>query len=192
MILFDEIEKAHPEVFNILLQILDNGRLTDSKGRVVNFKNTIIIMTSNVGSEFIKKMSYLGFSTSERQETKDLKSRIMDSLRQSFRPEFLNRVDEIVVFNPLSGQDIQKIVELQLKKIHERLESKGISLDVSASARKILAEQGFDPNFGARPLKRLIQRLIIDPLSEKALAGKFKNGGRAVVAGIRGKIEVKA
>ena len=192
LILFDEIEKAHSEVFNILLQILDNGRLTDSKGRVVNFKNTIIIMTSNVGSEFIKKMSYLGFSTSERQETKDLKSRIMDSLRQSFRPEFLNRIDEIVVFNPLSGQDIQKIVELQLKKIHERLESKGISLDVSASARKILAEQGFDPNFGARPLKRLIQRLIIDPLSEKALAGKFKNGGRAVVAGIRGKIEVKA
>ena len=192
LILFDEIEKAHPEVFNILLQILDNGRLTDSKGRVVNFKNTIIIMTSNVGSEFIKKMSYLGFSTSERQETKDLKSRIMDSLRQSFRPEFLNRIDEIVVFNPLSGHDIQKIVELQLKKIHERLESKGISLDVSASARKILAEQGFDPNFGARPLKRLIQRLIIDPLSEKALAGKFKNGGRAVVAGIRGKIEVKA
>ena len=192
LILFDEIEKAHPEVFNILLQILDNGRLTDSKGRVVNFKNTIIIMTSNVGSEFIKKMSYLGFSTSERQETKDLKSRIMDSLRQSFRPEFLNRIDEIVVFNPLSGHDIQKIVELQLKKIHERLESKGISLDVSVSARKILAEQGFDPNFGARPLKRLIQRLIIDPLSEKALAGKFKNGGRAVVAGIRGKIEVKA
>ena len=192
LILFDEIEKAHPEVFNILLQILDNGRLTDSKGRVVNFKNTIIIMTSNVGSEFIKKMSYLGFSTSERQETKDLKSRIMDSLRQSFRPEFLNRIDEIVVFNPLSGHDIQKIVELQLKKIHERLESKGISLDVSVSARKILAEQGFDPNFGARPLKRLIQRLIIDPLSEKALAGKFKNGGRAVVAGIRRKIEVKA
>src|SRR3989339_1579617 len=192
VILFDEIEKAHPEVFNILLQILDNGRLTDAKGRVVNFKNTIIIMTSNVGSEFIKKMSYLGFSTSERQETKDLKSRIMDSLRQSFRPEFLNRIDEIVDFNPLSGHDIQKIVELQLKKIHETLESKGISLDVSVSARKILAEQGFDPNFGARPLKRLIQRLIIDPLSEKALAGKFKNGGRAVVAGIRGKIEVKA
>ncbi len=192
LILFDEIEKAHPEVFNILLQILDNGRLTDSKGRMVNFKNTIIIMTSNVGSEFIKKMSRLGFSTSEKSETKDLKSKIMDSLKTTFRPEFLNRVDEIVVFNPLSRQDIEKIVELQLKKISERLEPKGIKLEVSPSAKKILGEEGFDPNFGARPLKRLIQRLIIDPLSEKALAGRFKNGGKAVVSGIKGKIEVRA
>ncbi len=192
LILFDEIEKAHPEVFNILLQILDNGRLTDSKGRMVNFKNTIIIMTSNVGSEFVKKMSHLGFSTSEKSETKDLKSKIMDSLRTTFRPEFLNRIDEIVVFNPLSRQDIEKIVELQLKKVSERLEPKGIKLEVSSSAKKILGEEGFDPNFGARPLKRLIQRLIIDPLSEKALAGRFKNGGKAVVSGIKGKIEVKA
>ena len=192
LILFDEIEKAHPEVFNILLQILDNGRLTDSKGRTVNFKNTIVIMTSNVGSEFIRKMSRLGFSTSEKAETKDLKSKIMDSLRASFRPEFLNRIDEIVVFNPLSKQDIQKIVELQLKNIALRLQPRGIKLEVSASAKKILGEEGFDPNFGARPLKRLIQRLIIDPLSEKALEGKFKDGGRAVVSGNRGKIEVKA
>jgi ATP-dependent Clp protease ATP-binding subunit ClpB len=192
LILFDEIEKAHPEVFNILLQILDNGRLTDSKGRMVNFKNTIIIMTSNVGSEFIKKMSRLGFSTSEKSETKDLKSKIMDSLKTTFRPEFLNRIDEIIVFNPLSRQDIERIVELQLKKVSERLEPKGIKLEVSPSAKKILGEEGFDPNFGARPLKRLIQRLIIDPLSEKALAGRFKNGGKAVVSGIKGKIEVRA
>ncbi len=192
LILFDEIEKAHPEVFNILLQILDNGRLTDSKGRMVNFKNTIIIMTSNVGSEFIKKMSRLGFSTSEKSETKDLKSKIMDSLKTTFRPEFLNRIDEIIVFNPLSRQDIEKIVELQLKKVSERLEPKGIKLEVSTSAKKILGEEGFDPNFGARPLKRLIQRLIIDPLSERALAGRFKNGGKAVISGIKGKIEVKA
>ncbi len=192
LILFDEIEKAHPEVFNILLQILDNGRLTDSKGRMVNFKNTIIIMTSNVGSEFIKKMSHLGFSTSEKSETRDLKSKIMDSLKTTFRPEFLNRIDEIVVFNPLSKRDIEKIVDIQLEKVSERLQPKGIKLEVLTSAKKILGEEGFDPNFGARPLKRLIQRLIIDPLSEKALAGRFKNGGKAVISGVKGKIEVKA
>lgn len=191
LILFDEIEKAHPEVFNILLQILDNGRLTDGKGRTVNFKNTIVIMTSNVGSQHVKKMSQIGFSTSEKSEAKNLKNKIMESLRGHFRPEFLNRVEEIIVFNSLSKSDIAKIVDIQLEKVFERLKQRGIKLEILSSAKKILVEEGFDPEFGARPMKRLIQRVIIDPLSEKSLEGLLRSGSRAVVSGSRGKIEIK-
>ncbi|MEW5805312.1 MAG: AAA family ATPase [Patescibacteria group bacterium] len=191
LILFDEIEKAHAEVFNILLQILDNGRLTDGKGRTVNFKNVIIIMTSNVGSQYIKKMSHLGFRTSEKSESKNLKEKIMESLRSHFRPEFLNRIDELVVFNSLTEEDILKIVDLQLERINLRLKPKGIKLDVLKSAKKALGNQGYDPNFGARPLRRLIQRLIIDPLAEKTLEGKLKQGSKVTVSAKKGKVEVK-
>jgi ATP-dependent Clp protease ATP-binding subunit ClpB len=176
LILFDEIEKAHPEVFNVLLQILDNGRLTDGKGKTVNFKNTIIIMTSNLGSEYIKEMASIGFTTSLVRTVETLKDKIMETLRQSLRPEFLNRIDEVIVFNPLSPKDISAIVDIQLVKVMERLRARGIGLKIDQKARQFLAEQGYDPEFGARPLKRTIERLLVDPLSEKIIDGEIKTG----------------
>jgi len=183
LILLDEIEKAHPEVFNILLQVLDNGRLTDGKGRTVNFKNTIIIMTSNVGSEFAKKMSALGFATGKEveDENAELKEKLMEALRARFRPEFLNRIDEVIVFNPLTPEIMGKIVDIQLERVSKRLAEKNIKLVVAPAAKKLLAEMGYDPNFGARPLKRLIQRLILDPLAEKTIAGTIRPGDKALV-----------
>jgi ATP-dependent Clp protease ATP-binding subunit ClpB len=193
LILFDEIEKAHPEVFNILLQVLDNGRLTDGKGRTVNFRNTIIIMTSNVGSELMKEMAVLGFRSTDsgtREDISAFREKIMDALRSRFRPEFLNRVDEIVIFNPLTPADIDKIVDIQLERISRRLEAKNIRLQVTPQARKLLAEEGYDPNFGARPLKRLIERLILDPLAEKTVAGTIRDGDKVVVSAVARKLVI--
>jgi ATP-dependent Clp protease ATP-binding subunit ClpA len=185
LILFDEIEKAHPEVFNLLLQVLDNGRLTDSKGKVVNFKNAIIIMTSNVGSEYLKAMSRIGFSAAEDKssaEESDYREKTMEALRRSFRPEFLNRIDETIIFSPLRKPDIEKIVDIQLDLIAKRLkEVQGIKLDIDAAAREYLAKEGFSPEFGARPLKRLIQKIILDKLADKIIRGDFKNGGKVKV-----------
>jgi ATP-dependent Clp protease ATP-binding subunit ClpB len=182
LILFDEIEKAHPEVFNLLLQVLDNGRLTDSKGKVVNFKNSIIIMTSNVGSEYLKAMSRIGFSTSAATaEEGDYREKVMDALRGSFRPEFLNRIDEIVIFNPLRKTDIGKIVDIQIKLIEQRLKDRNIKLDIETGAREYLTREGFSPEFGARPLKRLIQKVILDKLADKIIRGEFKDGGKVKV-----------
>ncbi|TSC75442.1 MAG: ATP-dependent Clp protease ATP-binding subunit ClpB [Parcubacteria group bacterium Gr01-1014_30] len=181
VVLLDEIEKAHPEVFNILLQILEDGRLTDAKGRLASFKNAILIMTSNVGSEHIAKMGQLGFLVGEEAELKGLKDKVIEALRESFRPEFLNRVDEIVIYNYLSKQEIKKIVELELSRVQKRLESKRIELKVTEQARTFLAEKGFDPNLGARPLKRVIQREVLDPLSLKIVSGEVKEGERVVV-----------
>ncbi len=186
LILFDEIEKAHPEVFNILLQILDNGRLTDGKGRIVNFKNTIIIMTSNLGGEYISQMSGLGFSNSSNTKEKEnyedqkqnLKDKINDVLKDYFRPEFLNRIDEIVVFNPLRLKDIEKIVDIQIHKVFARLQKQNISLTISIPAKKWLALHGYDNQFGARPLKRLIQKAILDPLADKIIRNEFDNGAK--------------
>ncbi len=184
VILFDEIEKAHPEVFNLLLQVLDNGRLTDSKGKTVNFKNAIIIMTSNAGSEYLRAMSTLGFSSAttetERQE-EAYRGKVMDALKDSFRPEFLNRIDEIVIFNPLTRGDIERIVDIQLTQIEQRLKERGILIAIDKSARKYLAEEGFDPEFGARPLKRLIQKVILDKLADKIIRGELKDGGKVKV-----------
>jgi ATP-dependent Clp protease ATP-binding subunit ClpB len=193
LILFDEIEKAHPEVFNILLQILDNGRLTDAKGRTINFKNTIVIMTSNIGGEYVKQLSGLGFSGKEERaaaEGKILKEKITEALRNHFRPEFLNRIDEIVVFNPLTPKDIEKIVDIQIARVAKRLEAKNIKLQVMPSAKKLLSREGYDPNFGARPLKRLIQRLILDPLAEKTVVGGIKEGDKAVILTRKNQIEI--
>ncbi len=197
LILFDEIEKAHPEVFNILLQVLDNGRLTDGKGRTVNFRNTIIIMTSNVGSEYARQMATLGFSAQVedesklgREDTAAFKSKIIEALREKFRPEFLNRVDEIIVFNPLTRQDIERIVEIQLSRIAKRLEAKNIKLQVTSQARKFLAKEGYDPDFGARPLKRLIERLILDPLAEKTIAGTIREGDKVIVSTAANKLVI--
>ncbi len=193
VILFDEIEKAHPEVFNILLQILDEGRLTDAKGRTVSFKNTIIIMTSNIGSEYLKEISSLGFSTApdgEREEKEEnVKERIMNSLKTRFKPEFLNRVDEIIVFHSLSLKELAQIVELQLKIVAERLLEKNIKMEVSPSAKNILVEKGYDQTYGARPLKRAIQQLILDELAKKIIEGKVKN--RIIVDAVNGNILLK-
>jgi ATP-dependent Clp protease ATP-binding subunit ClpB len=193
VILLDEIEKAHPEVFNILLQILEDGRLTDAKGRVASFKNAILIMTSNIGSEHIAKMSSLGFlSAKEASERSSLKDKVMEALKDNFRPEFLNRIDEIIIFNYLNKEEIKKIVDLELNKVAERLRDKGIKIRVSEKAKKILADKGFDPNLGARPLKRVIQRRVLDPLALKIVSGIVKEGDEVVVeAAEGGKIVVK-
>lgn len=194
LILFDEIEKAHPEVFNILLQILDNGRLTDGKGRTVNFKNTIIIMTSNVGSQYLKQMSELGFRLAEDEkralelETKDLKEKIREALREHFRPEFLNRIDEIVIFNPLTKEAIRKIVDLQLNLVKKRLGEKEVKINFEDSVKEFLTEEGYSPEFGARELKRVIQRTILDPLAQKIINSEIKAGEEIFVSFKAGEI----
>ena len=180
LILFDEIEKAHPEVFNILLQVLDNGRLTDGKGKVVNFKNTIIVLTSNVGSEYFQEISRLGFevgSEKEKQEIKvdDFKNRIKEALKETFRPEFLNRLDEIVIFNSLGKEEIGKIVDLQLEIIMEKLVKKGIKATIDNSLKKHIIDTGYEPEYGARPIKRMIQKLILDELANRIISGELKN-----------------
>jgi len=174
VILFDEIEKAHPEVFNILLQILDNGRLTDAKGRMVNFKNTIIIMTSNIGGEYVQEMGRLGFmagdeDTRERKEI-DVKEKIRKSLERHFRPEFLNRLDEIIIFSSLAPSVIQKIVEIQLEKVSKRMAARDIAITFSDDVKKFIADKGHDPQYGARPLKRAIQNIILDALAQEIIA----------------------
>ncbi|MEK7212106.1 MAG: ATP-dependent chaperone ClpB [Patescibacteria group bacterium] len=184
LILFDEIEKAHPEVFNLLLQILDNGRLTDSKGKTVNFKNSIIIMTSNVGSQYLQAASRIGFSGAgdkEAGDAEDYKSKVLEALKKTFRPEFLNRIDETTVFNPLRLADIERIVDIQLAQIEERLQEHKIHLHMDPAARKFLAQEGFDPEFGARPLRRLMQKVILDKLADKIIRGELAGGGKIKV-----------
>ncbi|OGY58281.1 MAG: ATP-dependent chaperone ClpB [Candidatus Colwellbacteria bacterium RIFCSPHIGHO2_12_FULL_43_12] len=182
LILFDEIEKAHPEIFNILLQVLDNGRLTDGKGKTVNFKNTIIIMTSNVGSELTKEMAKLGFSVDVEEEAKgkeeDYKAKLTSSLKQSFRPEFLNRIDEIIIFHALTKKEIGDIVDIQLEGVKAMLKEKGITAVVDQSLRKYIVENGFDPEYGARPIKRLIQKMVLDKLADSIIRGNIKDGTR--------------
>ena len=182
VILLDEIEKAHPEVFNILLQILEDGRLTDAKGRVASFRNTILIMTSNLGSEHIAKMGALGFlGNSEESEKENLKEKVMEALRSNFRPEFLNRIDEIVIFNHLGKAEIKKIVELEIQKVIARLKQKNIEIKITQGAKDLLAEQGFDANLGARPLKRVIQKLVLDSLAVKIVSGEIKDKDELVI-----------
>ena len=182
VILFDEIEKAHPEVFNVLLQIMEDGRLTDAKGRAASFKNAIIIMTSNVGSQHIAEMSPLGFMGDNLEEKKSaVKDKVMEALKEEFRPEFLNRIDEIIIFNYLTKPEIKKIVELELAKVATRISFKGITMDVTEKAIELLAELGFDPSLGARPLKRIIQRKVLDPLSLKIVAGEMQSGSKVRV-----------
>ena len=168
VVLFDEIEKAHPDVFNVLLQVLDDGRITDGQGRTVDFKNTVIIMTSNIGSQFI-------VDASERAERN---RRVMEALRNHFRPEFLNRVDEIIIFDRLTDKDLTKIVDIQLARVLRRLEQQHLELTLSEGAKRLLAEEGYDPVYGARPLKRAVQRRLLDPLSLALLEGKFMPGDR--------------
>jgi ATP-dependent Clp protease ATP-binding subunit ClpB len=178
VVLFDEIEKAHPDVFNLLLQVLDDGRLTDSHGRTVDFKNTVVIMTSNVGSPIIQEMS--------GQSEAAVRARVLAELRESFRPEFLNRIDDIILFHPLTLQQIARVVDIQLATLQKRLAERKITLELSESAKEVLAREGFDPTYGARPLKRAIQTQLLNPLSLKLLAGEFHDGDSIRIDGSGG------
>jgi ATP-dependent Clp protease ATP-binding subunit ClpC len=193
VILFDEIEKAHPDVFNILLQILEDGQLTDTHGRKVDFKNTVVIMTSNVGANFIEKETKMGFKTQENEEEdyKNMKDKVMSELRRTFRPEFLNRVDEIIVFHALNREHITQIVDLMLNDLRKRLTDNEIKLEITDEAKKLLAEKGFDSQFGARPLRRSIQRLVENPLSERILNGQVKEGSLVRVEAEEGELVFK-
>jgi ATP-dependent Clp protease ATP-binding subunit ClpB len=173
VLLFDEIEKAHPDVFNILLQVLDEGRLTDGKGRTVDFRNCVLIMTSNVASDVIQEMG--------GGEDPKLKERLMEALRRTFRPEFLNRIDEIVTFRSLGPGEIHRIVDIQMRDLQKRLAERKITIELTEEARKTLAGRGYDPVFGARPLKRAIQRMVENPLAVEILGGKFREGDHILV-----------
>jgi len=187
VILLDEIEKAHPEAFNILLQIMEDGNLTDAKGRRVDFRNTILIMTSNIGAELIQREGSLGFAIAEDPNKKiqvdyqTMKDKLLSQLKQTFRPEFLNRIDAVIVFHPLTPEHVRQIVDLELKRIRKQLAEQQITLEVTDAAKDLLAKRGYDRQFGARPLRRIIQNLIEDPLAEAILAGRFKPGSTVVV-----------
>ncbi len=181
VVLFDEIEKAHPEVVNVLLQLMDDGRLTDGQGRTVDFRNTVVIMTSNLGTDRLD----------EAQDDAERRRVIDAALRAHFRPEFLNRIDETVVFSPLSLSDIERIVEIQIAEVGRRLKDRRISLTLTPAARRALAEGGFDPQFGARPLKRAIQRLVVDPLTAKILSGEIREDSDVVVDARQGTITLR-
>jgi ATP-dependent Clp protease ATP-binding subunit ClpB len=175
VILFDEIEKAHPDVFNVLLQVLDDGRLTDGQGHTVDFRNTLIVMTSNLGAEYLVNQP-------EGEDTDAVRDQVMAVVRASFRPEFLNRVDEIILFHRLKREEMGKIVDIQMRRLGTLLEERKITIVLEPSARDWLAENGWDPAYGARPLKRVIQRSVQDPLAEMILSGRLKDGEKVVVS----------
>jgi len=170
VVLFDEVEKAHPEVLNVMLQLLDDGRLTDGKGRTVDFKNTVVIMTSNIGSHYIAQ------AAGEGSLTEGVKRQVMEALRDHFRPEFINRVDEIIVFHALSRAEMRQIIDIQLRGLLKRLEDRKIHVELSEDAKDLLIAEGYDPTYGARPLKRTIQRRVLDPLAIKVLQGEVGEG----------------
>jgi ATP-dependent Clp protease ATP-binding subunit ClpB len=173
VVLFDEIEKAHPDVFNALLQILEDGRMTDGQGRTVDFKNTVIIMTSNLASQYIQDLA--------DGNRKEMEQRVSAALREAFKPEFLNRVDETIIFNSLGREQIKLIVDIQLKRLRQNLAARKLALEITERAKALIADKGYDPAYGARPLKRTIQRLIQDPLAVKILEGEFKEGDRVKI-----------
>jgi ATP-dependent Clp protease ATP-binding subunit ClpC len=187
IVVFDEIEKAHPETFNMLLQIMEEGHLSDARGRRVDFRNAILIMTSNVGAEMIKRGTALGFDLprdaerTEQQSYDEMRKAVMESLRRAFRPEFLNRVDATIVFRALTKDEITQIVDLELKKVNERLAERAMSLLATEAAKKFLAEQGYDPDFGARPLRRVVTNMVEDKLSDVILAGQIKLGSTVLI-----------
>ncbi|NQT22768.1 MAG: ATP-dependent Clp protease ATP-binding subunit [Candidatus Omnitrophica bacterium] len=178
VVLLDEIEKAHSDVFNLLLQVLESGRLTDSFGRKVDFKNTIVIMTSNIGADMLRKKGSIGFKTSDKEEEsyKEMKERLLEEVKKVFKPEFLNRVDDIIVFRSLTKKDLEGIVELEIKEVEDRLKEQNVMIELTKSAKDFLVEKGFDKVFGARPLKRTIQRFLEDPLAQEIISGQIKSG----------------
>ena len=187
VVLFDEVEKAHPDAFNMLLQIMEEGRLTDSFGRYVDFRNTILIMTSNIGADVIKGGASFGFG--ERQEVQDydkIKDAINSEVEKFFRPEFINRLDDTIVFRPLTREDLHSIIDIELAKIEERVNSKGLSLSIEVTAKEFLLKEGYNPDFGARPLRRALSRFIEDPLAEGLLGGLYPNGSTISVSHTEG------
>ena len=197
VILFDEMEKAHPDVMNMLLQILEDGRLTDSQGRTVNFKNTIIIMTSNVGAKLITDKNKLGFANDksaedEKQEYENIKKEVLAELKKQFRPEFINRIDDIIVFHKLNNEDINKIMEIMLKQVQKRLELQNYKVEIDDSAKELIAKKGVDNNYGARPLRRSIQNMLEDKIAEAILDGIIKPGKKAVATAKDDEIVIKA
>ena len=198
VILFDEIEKAHPDVMNMLLQILEDGRLTDSQGRTVNFKNTVIIMTSNIGARLITDKKSLGFSKQDIEKDKEqvkeyeeTKKEVMEALKKELRPEFINRIDEIIVFHKLTDDEIGKIIDIMLNEVKKRLEDKKIKIEIDSKVKKLIAKQGIDKLFGARPLRRTIQNLLEDKLAESILDNEIKPGKVAKVTVENEKIVIK-
>ena len=192
VVLFDEVEKAHPDVFNVLLQVLDDGHITDSTGRVVDFKNTVIIMTSNAGAENIVAPKTLGFATStdEKQSHENMKSKVMDEVRRIFKPEFINRIDEIIVFHMLNKEQIGKIVDIMINTVNKRtLEQMKISIELDDEAKKYIVDKGYDEKYGARPLRRTIQNELEDNIAEKILEGKIKEGNKVKVTVKDGKLD---
>jgi ATP-dependent Clp protease ATP-binding subunit ClpC len=182
VVLFDEIEKAHPDVFNIMLQILEDGQLTDAQGRTVDFKNVVLIMTSNVGAQTINKTKSLGFGSDDAGLSyKEMKGRVTSELRKIFRPELLNRIDEIIVFHKLEREDMRHIIEIQIKRLRQQLVERDVTIEFTDEALDKLAEEGYDPAFGARPLKRVLQRMIEDPMSEMILRGEVPNGSKVII-----------
>ncbi|MCK4249267.1 MAG: ATP-dependent Clp protease ATP-binding subunit [Candidatus Omnitrophica bacterium] len=193
VVLLDEIEKAHPDVFNLLLQVLEDGRLTDSFGRKIDFSNVILIMTSNIGAELIKKQGSLGFSQRKEETTyKEMQSKLMEAAKKAFRPEFLNRVDDTIVFRQLTKEDLQQIIEIELKGVKQRLAEREINIEITSKAKDFLIEKGYDPVYGARPLRRTIQKYVEDPLAEEILKGEFKNGKTIKVTLKQGHLEFES
>ena len=183
VVLFDEIEKAHPDVFNILLQVLEDGRLTDGHGRTVDFRNTVIIMTSNLGTSGIKRQAF-GFRTGDQagqDEDKKLQESVTAALKETFRPEFLNRIDETIVFHPLTQEQIIRVVSLMLKDVQGRLEERGITFELTSDANLWLGREGYDPVYGARPLRRAVTRFLENPMSKGILSGEFTSGDHILV-----------
>ncbi len=192
VVLFDEIEKAHPDVLHILLQVLEEGKLTDGLGRVIDFRNTVIIMTSNVGAELLKKQSSLGFSTNDEDKSYEaMKGKLLDAMKKAFKPEFLNRLDDIVVFKNLKKNELMKIIDMEMKKVFARLDERGIKVTLSKKAKELLFEKGYDPLYGARPIRRAIEQNVEDPMSEEILRGKIPEGSKVLISCARGKITFK-
>jgi ATP-dependent Clp protease ATP-binding subunit ClpC len=187
VILLDEVEKAHPEVFNTLLQILDDGRLTDGHGRTIDFKNSVIIMTSNTGVELIRREGSLGFGTqkdeakSRKQSYEAMKEKVMGAVKKTFRPEFINRIDEIIVFHELTEEQLRSIVDLMVQDLQKRLSERKLTVELTDNAKSWLAKEGYDPVYGARPLRRVIERYVENPLSTKLLRGEFSEGDTVIV-----------
>lgn len=196
VILFDEIEKAHPDVMNMLLQILDDGRLTDAQGRTVNFKNTVIIMTSNIGARLITDKTTLGFSAVDKKdetqkEYESIKKDVMGELKKQFRPEFINRIDEIIVFHKLNNEDIKQIIDIMINQVTKRMQEKGYNLEIEDSVKELIAKKGIDTNYGARPLKRAIQNILEDRVAEEILDGNIKQNKKAIIKAEDDKIVIK-
>ena len=193
VILLDEIEKAHPDVFNILLQILEDGRLTDGQGRTVDFRNSIIIMTSNVGAQDLNATKKVGFTSAidEAENYSRMKERVMEQLKHTFRPELMNRIDEIIVFSNLDENELKQIIDILLRDLTKRVEENGYSMEINAAAREIIMKEGYEPAYGARPLKRAIQKLVEDQISEEILKKTVEPGDKILIDALDGKIVVR-